>query len=118
MARNAANRAERKGWPNKIESASGMLEFDVLAACFTPLCRVRRCGTRPGWAHGTRESQHSCKMNRITWLRRGLTELRGLVRVTAVRGGRPGQGAGARSESGVGAVELPSADWWVRYRAR
>ena len=115
LARNAAEMAERKGEPNTIEPASGMLEFDTLAARFTPICRVRRCGTRPGWAHGTRESQRSCNMNRITGLRRGTTELPGLARVAAVRGGRPGPGPLRVGRRCGGA---PICDWWARARAQ
>jgi hypothetical protein len=90
LARNAADRAEKKGEPNRIESASGVLEFDAPPTCCTPICRVRRGGTRPGGAAGKRECPCSCNMNRINGFRRGALGLGGLVPVVASGGGPSG----------------------------
>ena len=85
----ARNRAERKSEPNRIESASGVLEFDAPPTCCTPICRVRRGGTRPGGAAGKRECPCSCNMNRITRFRRGALGLGGLVPVARGSPGAP-----------------------------
>jgi hypothetical protein len=55
---------------NSLETARVALYSMAGRACFTPISRECRGGTRPGRARGRRESQRSCNMNRITGFRR------------------------------------------------
>ncbi len=102
MARNTAMRAERKGEPDKIESACGVLEIRCAGHVVYTYMQGSQGRHEARLAAGKRESPCSCNMNRITGFRRlGFGPSCGRRRWPA----RPG----ARSESlgpGVGMAEL------------
>jgi hypothetical protein len=56
LARDATNRAERKGEPTTIKTSWHNAGVDALDTWFTPICRDRRFSTKPRRAPSVRES--------------------------------------------------------------